>query len=282
MELLVKAKTKFNNLTELKYFDEIYAVVLALIALLGWSVNTILGMSILIIVAAMVLLLTSDFTYIIPCVIYSLFCINKGFNNNEVPIPIIISAVVLITVMIVQTCKNGFKLKKMKMSYGLIGLAIFNIIPIFWANNIKSEYSIFYIFFFSNLIYLLVYVLFINGLKKNAFKLLAHTMTYLGMLIAVECMIKVIELAGTVDNILELTYFLGWGVCNEGAIMICVAMPFTFYILGSSTKVKNILFNQLKVILMLVGVLLTTSRGGIIFSSIEVVLLEIAVLFVAK
>ena len=282
MELLVKAKTNFNKVINLKYFDELYAVVLALVALLGWSVNTILGMSILIIVAAVVLLLTNDFTYIIPCVIYSLFCINTGFNNNEIPIPIIISAVVLIIVMVIQVCKNGLSFKKMKMSYGLIGLAVFNIIPIFWANNIKPEYPIFYIFFFSNLIYLLVYVLFINGLKKDAFKMLAHTMTYLGMLIALECMIKVIELSGTVDNILKLTYFLGWGVCNEGAIMICVSMPFTFYILGSSTKVKNILFNQLKVILMLVGVLLTTSRGGIIFASIEVVLLEIAVLVVAK
>ena len=84
-------KNKFNKITSYKYFDEIYVIIICIIALMGWGANTIVGMSIILISAALMLLLTDDLKYVIPNTIYMIFTINDGFSNAELPIPIIVT-----------------------------------------------------------------------------------------------------------------------------------------------------------------------------------------------
>ena len=259
----------------MKHFDELYALALSLIALLGWSVNTILGMSLLIVVATIVMLLTNDMKYAIPSIIYSIFTINEGFSNDKIPIPLVIVVSIFVVVLSIQVFRNGIHLKKMKSFIGLAGLAITNIIPIFWADNIPNEYNIFYVFFFSNLAYLVVYVIAVNGIKKDSINLLAHTMTYLGVLMAFECLFKVIELYDG-SSIFKLIYYLGWGVCNEAAIMICMSLPFIFYLMAKSSNYIFLAIGHLKVLILLVGVVLTTSRAGVMVFTLEIVSLYTA------
>ncbi len=153
-----KIKEKLIPIVNDKYFNEFYAAIFMFIALFSWRFDTIVGMSIMLVLSAIILILLDDFNYILPPVIYLLFTISTGFSNNEIPIPIIIFVAVFIVVLLIFLIKtikqNGIKFKRMCSFWGLLGLAIMNVIPIFWCNTIESGYEVFY-FFFADLAYLL-------------------------------------------------------------------------------------------------------------------------------
>lgn len=280
--VLKNIKSFLIKITKMKYFDESYAGMIALITLLGWKFSNMAGMSLLIGIAAIMILVLNDMKYVIPNLIYFIFSMSKGFANDTIPIPIIVVASVFVFVMLISIFRNGFHFKKLKSFYGLLGLALMNVIPIFWCTTIKPGNEVFYFLFFANIGYLVLYMIMANGIKKNSIHLLAVTMSYLGIILAFECAFKVYELKDTVDNILKLWYYLGWGLCNEAGIMICMSMPFTFYLIGSSTTIKSFFGQSLKLSILIIGLLLTTSRGAYICGFVELVVLSIALFFCAK
>lgn len=89
-EYYKKINLNILKLTEKKYFNEIYAGLIAVITVFGWKFQSTLGMILMILMAAVALILTKDLKYIIPHVIYFIFMINEGFSNNEMPIPILL------------------------------------------------------------------------------------------------------------------------------------------------------------------------------------------------
>lgn len=276
----------FLRLTNYKYFSECYCAIFMFIALFSWRFDTMIGMSVMLVISAIILLIVDDFTYILPPVIYLLFTINTGFNGNEIPVPMIMFVGVFIIVLLfflIKTIKNnGFKFKKMKSFWGLLGLGIMNVLPIFWCDTISEGYEMFYIFFFADLAYLVLYLLIVNGIKKVDLKLLATAMSYLALLISFECLYKVIELKDTVSSIFDLWYYMGWGLCNEAGIMISLALPFIFYLMAKTDKVVPLILQSLKIAVGLIGVLLTTSRGSYLCAFGETVILAIALIFASK
>lgn len=277
-----KIKINLNHLTELRYFDECFAGIMMIISLLGWKYSNVAGMSLLIIIASIMLLFLNDLKYVIPSIIYFVFNTDKGFSSNEFPMTIIITGCVLIFILGLSIFRNGFHFKRLKSFYGFLGLAVMNIIPIFWCTTIEAGNEVFYFFFVANLGYLLLYMLVANGIQKSSIHLLAVTMSFLGILMAGECTFKVLELKDSVDSIFELAYFLGWGVCNEAGIMICVSIPFTFYLLGRTTTVKGFLGWGVVLVITIAGLLLTTSRGAYLCGFIEVIILAVILVFFAK
>ncbi len=269
------------NITKMKYFNEIYASVLALITVIGWKFNTLAGMVVMILAATAALLLTKDLKYVIPNCIYFIFMFSEGFSNDTFPIPIIIFGGIFAVVLLIFSFKDGIKVKKMKSLLGLAGLAIMTIIPIIWCRAPKGN-EVFYFLFFGNLGYVLLYMIMSNGIKDNGIDLLAVSMSYLAIILTCECALKVYELRNTVDSILKLWYYLGWGLCNEAGIMICVSLPFVFYLLNKQEKISGICFQNLKIMIGVVGIILTTSRGAYLFGFIEIFILYLLLLFTAK
>lgn len=278
----MKWKQLGQKVTEYRYFDELYAFLLAVIAFLGWKYDTLIVMGILIGLAALVLLWTGDFKFLIPNAVYLVFTIGEGFSSEEIPIPIILIAVVFVIVLFLGVFKNGFHIGKTKFLGGLLGLAIMNVLPVFWCKTIAEENNVFYVFFFADLAYLILYVLLSNGIRKNSLHLLSVTMSYLALLLTAQCIDKVIELKGTTESILDLWYYLGWGLCNEAGIMICVSIPFIFYLMATADSIFSLLGHHLKVIAALVGIVLTTSRGSYLFGFGETLVFYFVLLFIAK
>ena len=265
---------KVNNLINKRYFYEIYVAILMLISLLGFMYSTIVGLSILIIISFIMLIMTFDISATIPVTTFILFVINSGFQNDEIPIVLIIFGIIYVLMLVIFSFKNGFKFKKMRSFYGLLGLAIMNIIPIFYSSHIPSENSILYFLFFLDLCYFLVYIIYVNGINKNSIKILCISMSYLCLLLSLECFVMVLRLKDTVENIFDLWYYMGWGLCNEAGIMICFSLPFIFYLMAKCDNKKMLIINNAKVIIALVGILLTTSRGSYIFGFIEIPTLQ--------
>ena len=107
-------------------------------------------------------------------------------------------------------------------------------------------------------------------------------MSYLGIIIAVECAIIVYELKDTVGNILELAYYLGWGLCNEAGILICFSIPFTFYLISKATQARVMFMQNLKIVISIIGVILTTSRGSYLCCFGLTLVLYVVGLFLTK
>ncbi len=281
-EYYKKINLNILKLTEKKYFNEIYAGLIAVITVFGWKFQSTLGMILMILMAAVALILTKDLKYIIPHVIYFIFMINEGFSNNEMPIPILLLGGAFVILILFFSFRNGIHLKKMHCLYGLLGLAIINILPIFWCRTVPKGNEVFYFFFFGNLGYLILYCIMVNGIKKDSIHLLAVSMSYLALILTAECSLIVLSKRHEVSNILKLWYYMGWGLCNEAGIMICVSLPFIFYLMGNEEKAGGILFQNLKIILSIVGLILTTSRGSYLFGFLEIGILYVILLFKAK
>lgn len=273
--------SKIEYISHKKYFNEIYSFILAALTVIFWRYNTMTGMITLASFSAVVILLTNDLKYILPSVLYIIFTLNHGFKVDEVPYNIIIAGGIFFLVLITYTIFNGIKIRNLKSFIGLFGLAIFQIIPIFWNNTITDQ-KVLYILYFADLMYLLLYVIFASGIKKNSVDLMATAMSYLGVVIAIECAFRVYELKDTVDNILSLSYFLGWGLCNEAGILICFSIPFTFYLISKSRKARFMFYHNFKIIISITGIILTTSRGAYLFGFIEIIVLYITTFIVSK
>lgn len=286
--MLQAVKNKYNQInqyilkiTKMKYFNEIYAGLLALTTVLGWNFSSNAGMMVMIILAILTLLLTRDLKYVIPHCIYFIFLFSDAFTPEAMPFPVIIFGGIFAVVLLIFSFYGGFHLKKMRSLLGLVGLAITTILPVFWC-KIPEGNEVYYFLYFGNLGYLLLYLIMTNGIKEKGTNLLAVTMSYLVIILACECALKVYSLRDEYESILQMWYYLGWGLCNEAGIMICLSIPFIFYLLGNQEKLSGMIFQNCKILIAVVGIILTTSRGSYIFGLLEVGILYFVLLFTAK
>ena len=68
-KVLDKYQQLNNNilkLTHMKFFNEIYAGLLAALTVFGWKVNTTVGMVLMLLVSTIALLITRNLKYVIP------------------------------------------------------------------------------------------------------------------------------------------------------------------------------------------------------------------------
>lgn len=281
-QMVIGIQTRFEKITSKKYFFEIYCALMAAIALLGWRLNSTVGLSILLVIGIVSILCTNNLTYILPNLTYLIFTISDGFTNTAVPIPILVIGILFVLVLLVYTIINGFKGLKMKSFKPLLAFSIVTLFPILWCRNIESENAVFYIFFFSNLGYFLIYFFITNGVRKCNIVMISKVMSYLAILISLECILKIIELKDTVDSIFSLWYFLGWGLCIEAGIMIIFSIPFIFYLFVKSENTGRKIYQQGLLILAVIGMILTNSRGVILFGGLEILTLIIMSLFISK
>ncbi|MBE6137253.1 MAG: O-antigen ligase family protein [Erysipelotrichaceae bacterium] len=268
---------KIRSLNDKAWFEEVFLIVLTIISLLAWKFNSTIGMVFISVIAATALIIFNDFKYVIPSVLFFIFSNNAGFKTDELPIPLIICAVILIVVMLIFFIRNKPNFKNIKSVRGIALLSISCVIPIFWHNIIPEGKEVFYFLYFAYLLYLVVYLFFASALNKNSFRMLVLSMGYLGIMLAGECVLSVISLhMQTPDgNIFSYWYYVGWGLCNEAGIIMCVALPFVFIPLVRTTEVSKILISLFKFAIIGVGMVLTGSRGTLLFGILEILLLGI-------
>ncbi|MBQ7641093.1 MAG: O-antigen ligase family protein [Acholeplasmatales bacterium] len=271
---------KLNNIINMKYFFDVYLVLLSIITITSFIINPVIGIETLIITMILLLLLTSDMKYIIPNLLFLIFNFNNGFKVDEFPLFLIINVAIIIITLVIFMIKNRVIFNKMQSWIGFVGLAIVEFIPIFWNKTITDDNKALYVLYFANIGYFLLYALLVNGIKSKSNIYLAKSISYLLIIIPIECIYKVSILAPTVDNMFTLHYFIGWGMCNEASIMILVALPFSFYLITKEKNIYLIMIEIVKIIMAIVGVIFTFSRGGYIFLPIELLaLVTLAIIF---
>ncbi|MDE6584827.1 MAG: hypothetical protein K2K15_05435, partial [Anaeroplasmataceae bacterium] len=152
-----KLNTFFLKISKMRFFNEVYVGLIALVAIFGWSVHCTAGMALMIIIALLVLLLTQDLKYVIPHCIYFIFMLSDGFANDSIPILIIVLGGIFVLVMTFFSFKKGLKKNRMHSLIGLAGLAVTTLIPIIWCRAPEGN-EVFYFLFFADFGYLILYI----------------------------------------------------------------------------------------------------------------------------
>lgn len=270
-------KDKIKALNNNSLFLELYCLILCIIAVICWKYSFLAGMITIISIAAISLLIFNDFKYMIPCVLYFMFSNNDGFEATVIPVSLVVCTGVFFLVLIIYLIRNKIHLSKVKSAFGIALLGISCALPYFWHNIIPNGKEGLYVMYLAWFLYFVLYVLFASSLNKDSFKMLVYAFEYMAILLALECVLKVYVLhkENTNENILNFWYYLGWGLCNEAGIMMCVGLPFIFINMLKNNKIANIIIGNIKLAVVCIGMLLTTSRGTFLFGYIEFALLYV-------
>lgn len=264
--MLLTLKNNILKLNNNWKFESIIAIVFVAFGIIGWQSYYIIGAIPIILLSIFLILFSNKFKYSIPAILTLLFSYNNGFELEQFPyeivIPIAIYVLFIVVFSLIKLKKADFK--KIRYTIGMSILAIAFIIPIFWATEITDKYTIFYVMYFSWLIYLLVYVALCILIEKDSFKTVNFTFSFLPLLITYELAITLYKwhLENPTDDIFEFWSYIGWGLCNEAGIVICLCLPFIFYsIIKAESKRLSILF-MFVYLIAIFGVLITMARGS--------------------
>ncbi len=271
-----------NKIINNKLFPTLYCIVVCLISFIGFYSNTNIGLLLLLIIGTLSIIFLKDLKYVIPCFLYFIFGNRNGTALNQIDIPLVIMGGAFLVIMVGFIIKQKINLKKSKSWLGFFLMGIFTLIPICWAKLIDSDSSMLYFMYFADIGYFLLYLIFSNGIKKPDLNFLALIMTFLGILLAAECIMVSYSLKDVFGNVFVTWYYLGWGLCNEAGIMMLVCLPFVFYLFSLSDKIYKYILYLITILFIVVGILLTGSRGATLFGALEIAALFIATMFISK
>ncbi|MCM1131654.1 MAG: O-antigen ligase family protein [Roseburia sp.] len=268
---------KIKKLNHNPIFEELYVIFVMCIALICWKFSTLAGMVTISCIAGISLLILNDFKYIAPCSLGFLFCNGEQISDTKASIPIIICVVFFVGSLVVYMIWNGVHFRKAKHFKGMALLSISCFLPILWHRVIPNGKEFLYVMYLSYGLFLLFYFLMVSSLKEDSLHMVTLTMEYMAILLAFECGLKVLYLH-TIEpskSILEFSYYIGWGLCNEAGIMMCFGLVFIFYNMLKKEKAYQIALSFVKLGLVCIGIILTTSRGTYLFGTIETLALLI-------
>jgi hypothetical protein len=256
-------------------FEEAFVLVLMVFAAIIWHYNFLYGIGIMAVIGAIAMIVFNDFKYMVPTVLLAMFSQGQGIDSYGQPIPLYIAVGLAVIAMVYFTIKNRVDFKKLKSFKGLALLSVLSIIPIFWHNIIPSDQPVMYILYFNYLAYFLVMVLFTLNLNKKSFRMVCIAMSYTAVLISIEVITTVyhLHLERPEDSILSFWYYIGWGICNEAGILMCVTMPFIFIQLVKTEKISHLFIAIFKLCLVCVCIVLTTSRASYAIGALELIAL---------
>ncbi len=277
---------KLNKINASWIFEYIIVIVYMVIGFIGWHYSYSISCFIMTLMTILLLFIFNDFKYMIPAILVLIFSYGGGYESDKLPVSIVGYAILLIVIILLFTIVNFKKsnLKKPKSFIGIIILAISCMIPIFWNNVITSETQLLYFIYFTWLLYIVVYFIIGINVNKRTLRFFIFNISWLAVLISIECVFKIRETALEYPDydLLSLSYYLGWGLCNEAGLMLCFAMPFIFYEMVKSDNSIISLFSIAKIGIVVIGIFVTTSRGAYLFGSIELILLTILMIIFSK
>lgn len=267
-------------------FEYIMIMLYILFSVLGWLYSYSYAGIGIVSLTIVLLFIFNDFKYVIPAGLCVIFSYNGGYESSTFPIEIACYGGVLIFIILLYSILNFKKsnFKRPKSYIGIMLLAISCMIPIFWNKIITQETQLMYFIYFSWVLYIVVYFVFGINLGKNSLRVVIFTFSAIAVLLFAECFLTVYRFHINNPDIplLMSTFSLGWGICNEAGILFCFCMPFVFYQL---VKTKNSIISAIctiSVAMCMAGIVLTTSRGAMLFGGCEFIALCVLMVIFSK
>lgn len=275
----------FKKLNENKLFEEIYIIAVFLIALIGWYFKTQYGYTAIALISFASILIFNDVKYIVPCGFGMIFSIGTGFTTDQAYGPLVCSVAIFISSLVCYVIRNGLHLSKLKSYKGLLALSILSFIPLLYHNTIKdsiasgaldSSGTTLYILYAGYICYTFAYFIFAMVFKKDSLDMVLKTIGYMSLLLALECILHVLTIG------FEKGYRVGWGHCNEAGILMLLGLPFAITGFLKANRKRDLIIPAIKLAIVLVGIICSTSRGTYLFGAVECFALFIVLLIKSK
>ncbi len=279
------------------YYNSIFypATICLIIFLAHYLKLEVLGASLIILVSSIGIAIEKDLKPFIPLLLNFIFILPlrpEFLGNNtsytayvlsNLPIIIILAVLLILSFVIHFILNKGFVeifTKKTKLSFVFIPLIIF-----ICLNGITNEnYEI------KNLIFALVnvicwvfiYLLFVHNLTydENTINFFFKCCFCSAVLLLGELIDTYLTSNVVIDGVInKVNIKLGWGISNNISNILCVIMPAVFYLAYASKKFyKETIFFTVGII-SYVAIFFTLCRNGMIFGTIEFIVLVLLLLF---
>jgi len=268
----------FYNLIRRNSFEG-YSMLICILSLLGWIVSYNIFVSIILIIASTFIFVKKDPIYISSALFSVLFSYSSR-HTYELPIITIIFGIVLIGYLIFFIIKRRNRIKLDHTMIFLIVASILSIVSILWNNSIPKDKPILYLLSLAWPLYLLIYILYKVSINRINLKRVLISLKYIGLLIALEVIYSAIT--GSKSNMLICEDYLGWGICNEAGILLCMLHPIVAYFIINNDNLGKKFCNIIISLLIIIGILTTGSRGAYLFGIIETIILIIILIKYSK
>ena len=249
----------------------IYTFLIALISSLLWGYGGMFSLGIMMILCAIVLFISNDIKLALPFFINFIFVNGTVAATTNISIGTIVGAILLVAVILVYLGRNKVKLNIGKVGIVIGIMAVLFIVPLFYTKLIDYAHIFLYLCW---LAYFLIYVFMNSVIKDDIKEEFSLAIEGLSILLSLECILSILRIAQTTKNFSDI-YTLGWGICNEAGIMLLMLLPFTFYRLYMNFLKKECIYDVFVLILSIIGIFATLSRGTYMFALILIALLSI-------
>ena len=214
------------------------------------------------------LIFVEDMFYTISIAAFFSFLTAQIYGLKTIPIPLIVSLVIIVVGIIASSIKNRFMIKQGPFFSGVVALAIacilgglFNFTESYWIQLFGVAAIAFGIAF--------VYI-FLTSHKKVEFKELAYIFTFLAIYISLQCFVCILAQPDPHLGFLKKCINLGWGVANNVGMILLLILPFSFYLSYIETGSKKIVFSLVSYLIILT-IYFTYSRGAIVSLVLELI-----------
>lgn len=229
-----------------------------------------------------ILLTKKDTTPLIPIVCSCLFVVNGKMSYDAWPWWIIAIPSFLVIFLIIYLFKNKIQNKKSPILIGLIILGIASILPLIQACFTGDINRFDFLKIFLSLgafLYVFVFFFFNNTIIGDNKEYLGKTILSLGVLIGLQLFTKYIEIGD-----FQYAYShkeamdLGWGIGNDAAIYLNMAICMGSYFLTKTKNIKELLASIAILGFLILSLLFTWSRTALLSLGIMAIPLLIFIL----
>ena len=228
----------FKNTVRLSLYNPAYILICGVITYFTWMTgNSLLGMTLLILIACVVLIINEDIMPVLPCLMYIIFTASSSYILNDDKIwPVMITlAILLVGAFISHLISYPIKFKCHKMTFPLIAISI-----ALFAGGIGflnfEQYMSGIIFIISLGPCMLILYYLIRSYTRppegvDFKKYICYIMLVLGLLVLAQMLTHFIRSDKSFTELLRVDIInLVWGNRNGIATLLAIVVPCCFYL----------------------------------------------------
>lgn len=277
MDTSIKQKITFCNISKSitkLFYTEFPLALLSFFIIISWAFEIeILAFAIVIIYASISLVFVDDTLPLMPCIILTTFTVADGINIVKY-INFAYAAIIIVAALIFHMIKYKKTLKFGKMFFPQLFVSIALIVGGATTIPIAHYLGTLALNLLSGVGILLMYFLFYLYRDKersiDTRKYFAKMLAYAGAIVSLQIFIYLIRSDKSISELANMFMDLGWGIDNNAATLLLISAPFTLYLSTVHSSYKSILYILLGAI-QYFAIILTFSRGGILFGIISVI-----------
>lgn len=237
-------KSKLNNIRDKILYNPLYIILIGFITFITWYFQkSAIGISVLLLISAVVILLTRDILPVMPNLLFCIYCVCSEdiMRSKRDWITMSVAVVILVIAIIAHMCIYHIKFKKLSLAVplSLVSISLFlggigTISPKDYMHGMVYILTLGVLMLF---LYTFISLYLAPPEHIDSRRYLCHTLTVLGILVLAQAAVAIIQVHPTsISDIMRQLLYVGWGNRNSIGITILICMSASFYLAFTDKK----------------------------------------------